>query len=135
MARNREFEAVDVIDKSIGVFLSKGYGATGIKDLVDATDVHPGSLYNTFGNKKNIYKNALKRFIEVSQFNITLASAEVAPPRETIEKLFFDLIESTSGHGSVGYCLISKATMEIGGVDQEITAWLKAVFEKSESLL
>ena len=71
MARYREFERADVIDKSIDVFLSKGYGATAIKDIVNATNVHPGSLYNTFGNKKNIFKDALKRFVKVSQFNIT----------------------------------------------------------------
>ena len=135
MARYREFERADVIDKSIDVFLSKGYGATAIKDIVNATNVHPGSLYNTFGNKKNIFKDALKRFVKVSQFNITLAEAEVAPPRATIEKLFIDLIESTNKRGSVGRCLISRATMEVGGLDDEITNWLKTVFEESESLL
>ena len=135
MARHKDFVPEDVIEKSIDVFLAKGYEATAIKDIVDATNVHPGSLYNEFGGKKEIYKQALEHFSKISKFNLNLANAEIAPPRATIEKLFFDLIESTSERGSVGHCLISKAAMEIGGVDEEITAWLKVVFKKSESLL
>ncbi len=135
MARNKNFSSVEVIDKSIDVFLTKGYEATAIKDLVKATNVHPGSLYNVFGSKKKIYIEALERFINVSQFNITLADAEKSPPRATIEKLFYDLIEITDQHGAVGKCLISNAAMELGGVDDEITAWLKAVFKRSENLL
>ncbi|MBT7487577.1 MAG: TetR/AcrR family transcriptional regulator [Rhodospirillales bacterium] len=135
MARHKDFVPEDVIEKSIDVFLAKGYEATAIKDIVDATNVHPGSLYNEFGSKKEIYKQALEHFLKISKFNLNLANAEIAPPRATIEKLFFDLIDSTSERGSVGHCLISKAAMEIGGVDEEITAWLKVVFKKSESLL
>jgi TetR/AcrR family transcriptional repressor of nem operon len=135
MARHRKFISEEVIDKSIDVFLSRGYEATAVKDIVEATDVHPGSLYNAFGNKKDIFMLALERFVEVSQFNINLADAETAPPRAAIEKLFHDLVECTDQRGSVGRCLISKAAMELGGVDEDITAWLKTVFEKSEDLL
>jgi TetR/AcrR family transcriptional repressor of nem operon len=71
MARNKNFSSVEVIDKSIDVFLAKGFEATAIKDLVKATNVHPGSLYNAFGNKKKIFIEALERFINVSQFNIS----------------------------------------------------------------
>ena len=135
MARQREFEPTEVIDKSIDVFLSKGYEGAAIRDLIEVTNVKSGSLYNSFGSKKQMFKNALERFVEVSQFNITLADAETAPPRETIEKLFFDLIDVTDKRVAVGKCLISRATMEVGGVDKEITAWLQEVFEKSERLL
>jgi TetR/AcrR family transcriptional regulator, transcriptional repressor for nem operon len=135
MARHRDFNSEEVIDKSIDVFLSQGFEATAIKDIVGATNVHPGSLYNAFGNKKEIFMQALERFVEVSQFNLTLASAETAPPRAAIEKLFHDLIESTDQRGAAGKCLISKAAMELGGVDEDITAWLSVVFEKSENLL
>ena len=135
MARHRDFISEEVIDKSIDVFLARGYEATGVKDIVEATDLHPGSLYNAFGNKKQIFMQALERFVEVSQFNLTLADAETAPPRAAIEKLFHDLIESTNQPGAAGRCLISNAAMELGGVDKEITAWLRKVFEKSEDLL
>ena len=135
MARKREFNSLDVIDSSIDVFLSKGFEAAGIKDIVEATNVHPGSLYNTFGNKKEIIKGALKRFSEVSQFNLTLADAEKAQPRAAIEKLFYDLIETSEKRGSVGKCLLSNAAMELGGVDKGVTALLNEVFSESEDLL
>ena len=77
----------------------------------------------------------LERFIQLSGFNLTLAEAETAPPKATLERLFFDLIYTTDCHGAAGRCLISNAAMELGGVDEEITTWLNSVFERSEILL
>lgn len=135
MARPKDFEPLDVIEDAIDVFLHKGYEATAVKDIVDASHVHPGSLYNAFGNKKELYKQSLEHFASISKFNQTLSGAETAPPRATIEKLFFDLIEATDQRGAVGHCLVSNATMELGGVDEDITLWLKQVFAKSEDLM
>ena len=135
MARHKGFVPDDVIDKSIDVFLAKGYEATSVKDIVETTNVHPGSLYNAFGSKKEIFKKALERFVQVSRFNVTLAEAETAPPRATIERLFHDLIDSTGQRGAVGKCLVTNAVMELGGVDDEVTAWLEALFQTSEKLL
>jgi TetR/AcrR family transcriptional repressor of nem operon len=132
MGRHKKFDLDEVIDKSIDVFLVKGYDATGIKDIVEATNVHPGSLYNAFGNKRQIYRRVLERFIELSRFNETLAKAETAPPRKTIETLFDDLIEDGEHRGAAGHCLVSNAAMELGGTDREITEWLQGVFRESE---
>ena len=53
MARHREFEPTEVIDKSIDIFLSKGYEGAAIRDLIEVTNVKSGSLYNSFGSKIN----------------------------------------------------------------------------------
>jgi len=135
MGRHKIFDPDEVIDKSIDIFLVKGYDATVIKDIVEATNVHPGSLYNAFGNKRQIYRRALERFIGLSRFNETLAKAETAPPRKTIETLFDDLIEEGEHRGAAGHCLVSNAAMELGGTDHEITEWLRGVFQESENLL
>ncbi len=132
MGRQKHFIPEDVIDKAIGVFLKKGYEATSVKDLVEATSLHPGSLYNAFGNKKQLFQLALARFDVISQFNRVLDQAETAPPRETIEKLFADLVDPKDGHGAYDSCLISNAAMELGGVDEELTRQLAGYFQKME---
>ena len=135
LARQKTFEPDQILDRTIGIFLSRGYDETSIQDIVDVTKVLPGSLYNAFGSKKSIYLQALERFIQVSQFNVTLSKAETAPPRATIEKLFSDLVHGTDKPGAAGYCLVSKALMEFGDKDEEVAAWLQNLFATSEMQL
>ena len=73
MGRHKEFVPEEVIEKSIDVFLAKGYQAAAIKNIVDATNVHPGSLYNEFGSKKEIYKQALEHFSKISKSYASLS--------------------------------------------------------------
>ena len=135
LARQKTFEPDQILDRTIGIFLSRGYDETSIQDIVDVTKVLPGSLYNAFGSKKSIYLQALERFIQVSQFNVTLSNAETAPPRATIQKLFSDLVDGTDKPGAAGYCLVSKALMEFGDKDKEVAAWLQNLFARSEAQL
>ena len=52
MARPREFDEIRVKEALMKVFWEKGYEATSMQDLVDATGLLKGSLYGAFGGKK-----------------------------------------------------------------------------------
>ena len=45
MARPRQFEEIQVIEKLMKVFWDKGYEATSMQDLVAASGLLKGSLY------------------------------------------------------------------------------------------
>jgi TetR/AcrR family transcriptional repressor of nem operon len=55
MGRNRGFDEADVVRKSAVAFLTSGYEATSIDDLVNATGLHRGSLYQAFGRKRGLF--------------------------------------------------------------------------------
>lgn len=44
-------------------FWSKGYEATSLKDLMDATGLHKGSLYQAFGDKHALFLKSLDRYL------------------------------------------------------------------------
>ena len=52
MARTREFDTDAAVARAMDVFWCKGYEATSIADLVEATGVQRGSLYAAFGSKQ-----------------------------------------------------------------------------------
>ncbi|MGI9350349.1 MAG: TetR/AcrR family transcriptional regulator [Rhizobiaceae bacterium] len=132
MGRQLKFDEAEVIDKVIGVFMLKGYEATSVKDLVDATNVHPGSLYNSFGNKKHIYELALKRFVSISPFNQLLEDAETSNPKRTLEKLFSDTISMAVNDSETRGCLITNTAAELGGLDPKMSEWVASSFKKTE---
>ena len=62
MARPRTFDRDTALDTAVRVFWTRGYGATTLAGLVQATGVQRASLYRTFGNKAQIYALALERY-------------------------------------------------------------------------
>ncbi len=63
MARPREFNEDDVLDTMLELFWTRGFDATSIQDLVDATGLGRASLYGAFGDKAQVYQRALKHYL------------------------------------------------------------------------
>src|SRR5471030_1619747 len=60
--RPREFDVVEVLDKAVRVFCERGFHATSIGDLTEATQLTSGSLYKAFKDKRGIYLAALTHY-------------------------------------------------------------------------
>jgi TetR/AcrR family transcriptional regulator, transcriptional repressor for nem operon len=59
MARNKAFEEVQIIDKAKLLFQSKGFEGTSMQDLVETLNLSRSSIYDTFGDKHQLYCKAL----------------------------------------------------------------------------
>lgn len=62
MARPREFDIDQALDRAMGVFWEKGYEGTSLQDLLQAMKIARGSLYKAFEDKHSIYLAALDRY-------------------------------------------------------------------------
>lgn len=58
--RPREFDDAAVLDAAMDVFWEHGYEATSAEMLCTKTGLGRGSLYNAFGNKKQLYEASLR---------------------------------------------------------------------------
>ena len=61
--RPRAFDPVDVDDAIMATFWRKGYGATTLDDLCDATGLKRPSLYKVIGSKEEAYLSAVDRYL------------------------------------------------------------------------
>ncbi|MEE9582404.1 MAG: TetR/AcrR family transcriptional regulator [Acidimicrobiia bacterium] len=59
MARPRAFSEEHVLDQAMETFWVKGYEATSIEDLTEATGLSRSSLYQAFDNKRGLLDAAL----------------------------------------------------------------------------
>lgn len=62
MARPRKFDEEQVLESALLLFWRRGYAATSIQDLVQATGLGRQSLYNTFGGKQELFVAALGEY-------------------------------------------------------------------------
>jgi len=63
MARPREFDIDEALEKAMQLFWTKGYEATSMTDLTEAMDLNKGSLYAAFGSKHDLFVAAIKRYL------------------------------------------------------------------------
>ena len=63
VGRPREFNEDQVLESAMGVFWRKGYENTSMADLLKATGLHKGSLYQAFGDKHSLFIRSLLRYL------------------------------------------------------------------------
>jgi AcrR family transcriptional regulator len=63
MARPREFDTDAALDGAIVVFREHGFEGSSAQMLVDAMGIGRQSLYATFGDKWQLYRSAVRRYV------------------------------------------------------------------------
>ncbi|QKR99304.1 TetR/AcrR family transcriptional regulator [Sphingomonas sp. CL5.1] len=62
MARPREFDTDEALDAAIGVFREHGFESSSAQMLVSAMGIGRQSLYDSFGDKWQLYRLAVRRY-------------------------------------------------------------------------
>lgn len=125
MGRHQEFDAREVLEGAMWVFWEKGYRATSLVDLEQATGLQPGSIYNAFGSKKGLFLAVLDYYRErVVGLRVTTV-LQVGKPLEAIEAFFRTAYEDLEPEQLTG-CLLTNSATEIASGDAEIQACVSA---------
>ena len=121
MARPRQFDPEDVLDRSMREFWEHGYRETSVDDLVEATGVRPGSLYHAFpGGKHGLFLRALDRY---SKLVVPEKLGALGRPGAGLTELraYFDgLVDDLSTREGRMGCLMVNSTMELAAADSEV---------------
>jgi TetR/AcrR family transcriptional regulator, transcriptional repressor for nem operon len=123
MARPRQFDPEQVLDRAMREFWERGYRVTSVDDLVEVTGVRPGSLYHAFpGGKRGLFLLTLDRYskLVVPEKMGALESAGAGLPE--LRAYFDGLVDDlTTPEGQMG-CLMVNSAMELAAEDSEVGA-------------
>ena len=133
MARPKEFEREEVLDRAIEVFWDRGYEAASIQDLVDQMGINRGSLYDTFGDKHHLFLEALDRYEEVFHAEILEMLTEAGSPRKAIERVFDSVTRQCACDSGRRGCLLTNAAVELSGHDSDTSDRIRANFTRLET--
>ncbi|CAN7262971.1 TetR/AcrR family transcriptional regulator [Phenylobacterium sp. LjRoot219] len=64
MARSKEFDIDAAVDAAVEVFREHGFEGTSAQMLVGAMGIGRQSLYDTFGDKWGLYREAVRRYAQ-----------------------------------------------------------------------
>lgn len=130
MGRPRQYDPDAALAAAQQAFWSRGYAATSMNDLCDATGMKKGSLYQAFGDKRALFFAALDSYL---QAGVTwLAGIEEAPDEEVLGALEGWLDAATRGactQAGPGGCMAVNTLVELGPHDDDVRARLQVHFD------
>ena len=138
MARPKKFEERDVVKAAGERFWTTGYCGTSLDDLLDATGLGRGSLYNSFGDKHGLYLHAFDAYCR-DVVGATAAALE-GPDAGAATRLRA-LLNGLPGAYDSGTapapraCFLAKATAEMAARDGEVAARARRAFADLERIL
>jgi len=62
MSRTALYNRHDALERALQLFWQKGFHATSLKDIEQALDMRPGSIYAAFGNKEGLFQESLEYY-------------------------------------------------------------------------
>ena len=122
MARNVEFNEKEAIQKAMEVFWKKGYSGASLRDLTDAMKINSSSLYNTIGDKRELFVKCIKNYTETRTDAMVKRAANTKSPLEVIVNFINDAVAVIINGDS---CMAIKTAFEIADDDKSIQEILK----------
>ncbi|MGC5772618.1 TetR/AcrR family transcriptional regulator [Paenibacillus pabuli] len=132
MARSKEFEDNEVLEKAMKLFWEQGYEKTSISDLVEHMGIHRRSLYDTFGDKHTLFLKALDRFHDKLCDGLVGEVKRSKTATEALQLIFSSVIRSVDD--SPSGCLMVNSAVELAMRDTEVDIKTTDLFSLSEQL-
>lgn len=117
-----QFDKDSILDKTIMLFWQQGYHGTSMQDVTATTGLKPGSLYNSFGNKEQLFIASLERYAQRSADKMKLAMSY-----GTGEGIVMLLTDMVAARGKKDYtqkeyasCFIIKTQLELTSTEPKL---------------
>ncbi|MBS7566696.1 TetR/AcrR family transcriptional regulator [Mucilaginibacter sp. Bleaf8] len=124
MARNVEFNEAEAIQKAMEVFWEKGYNGASLRDLTEAMKINSSSLYNTIGDKHELFVRCVKHYIDIRKKDLDQRLESNASPLAILVTYINDAVKVIISEEHS--CMAVKTAFEVATNDQRVKDILKA---------
>jgi len=111
--RPRAFDPEAALDRAMHVFWAKGYEGASLSDLTRAMRINRPSLYAAFGNKEQLFRKVLDRYMDgpVAYFGKALAAPKA---RDVVEEIFLGTATMADDPRVPAGCLMVQGALACG---------------------
>ncbi len=120
MARPRAFDEDVVLDRALNLFWHRGYEATSMQNLVDALGINRASLYDSFGDKYQLYRRVLDRYRQQNQAFVQALFDQPKPAIDLVQALFDRAIDESVADCDCKGCFLVNSAVELAPHDTDI---------------
>lgn len=134
MARATLHNRQDSLEQALQIFWQKGFHATSLKDLEQAMDMRPGSIYATFGSKDALFQEALDYYarMAIAELERTLSKYPSSPLQGLAA--YLRLLGSLRDQAlPSNACMLVKSLLELGVKEESALCKVESMLAKIES--
>ena len=117
--RPRAFDPDAALERAMHVFWAKGYEGASLSDLTRAMRINRPSLYAAFGNKEQLFRKVLDRYMDgpLAYFGNALAAPKA---RDVIEQIFFGAARMAGDPQNPAGCLVVQGALACGDAARSV---------------
>ena len=132
--RPRAFDPDKALDAALRVFWEKGYEGASLSDLTAAMGINKPSLYATFGDKRELFRKVVERYVQ-TQTPFMQEALEDPSARNGIRRVLNGAADSITHSLNPHGCLLVQGALACGGETDDIKRDLAEKRSGSENLL
>ena len=117
--RPRAFDPDAALERAMHVFWAKGYEGASLSDLTRAMRINRPSLYAAFGNKEQLFRKVLDRYMDgpLAYFGKALAAPTA---RDVIEQIFLGAAKMAGDPRNPAGCLVVQGALACGNAARSV---------------
>lgn len=115
--RPRSFDRDIALDRAVRLFWRQGYEATSIRDLTAELQISAPSLYSAFGDKQQLFVEAVGVYVDRYGGFIDAAVAEEPTARDAVERILREGPHRYTRQGLPPGCLVVSGDAGTANVD------------------
>jgi TetR/AcrR family transcriptional regulator, transcriptional repressor for nem operon len=135
MPRIKAFDEIDIIGKAKNLFQLKGYEGTSMQDLIDTLGISRSSLYDTFGDKHQLYLKTLNAYCQENAYALVAQAETIDNPLAFIQDIFTNVIEQSKKDMDKKGCYVVNAIVEFSERNTDVTEIVDASNKAFEKML
>lgn len=133
MGRSISFNKEHALNKAMYLFWKKGYDATSISDLIETMAISRSTLYDSFGNKEELFKLVLEHYKNYGYRKRNLLFSGI-DTKASLKSFFYEHIEECYSDDIPKSCIITNSSLLIGNIDPSIEEILLNDFNELEKV-
>ena len=127
--RPTNFDHEVALEKALQVFWSRGYEGASMSELTAALGINKPSIYAAFGNKEDLFRKALAKYLAGPAAFIGEAMSEPTA-RQVVEKFLIKAVDFFSDESTPDGCMIVQGALTCSAgsafIQQELVAYRKS---------
>lgn len=132
MSKKPKFEREQVVANATNLYWEKGYHGTSMRNLQDAIDMRPGSIYAEFGNKDGVFKASLQFYTQAAIAQLNKIKADGLSPLETLKVFVKHAVVDSQHNAPSSMCMLAKTVAELTQEQAELLAVAKQALKSVE---
>lgn len=121
MARPREFDREEALQRALYTFWEKGYEAATLPELLTNMEINRSSFYNTFKDKQSLFREVMNLYYQQTALKRLAILQTAKSVKQGLRDYFNHNIDTAIAESNPGGCLLTNTATTLKTIDEQIS--------------